>query len=67
MHGRWSPVWVAKNSHLALSLVVIHNLDLVWFGVVPNETNPVLSINANTVLAFSIAVQPLQPITRGRM
>jgi len=42
--------------------MVVRDLDLVGVSFPPLETNAVLVIHANAVLAFPIAPQPLQPV-----
>jgi hypothetical protein len=42
--------------------MVIRYLHLVWSVISPNETNPILLINANTMLASPISLQCFQPI-----
>jgi len=42
--------------------VVIHNFNLVRVALAPYEANPPLVVDPNTVLAFSVSAQALQPI-----
>ena len=45
--------------------MIIRDFDPRWAGIGPDETDPILIVDANTVLAFAIAGKSLQPITRG--
>jgi hypothetical protein len=43
--------------------VVIDNLDLVRFVILPAKANPVLVVDAYAVLALAVAPQRLQPVS----
>jgi len=42
--------------------VIIRDLNFVRVTLAPLETNAVLIVDANAVLAFAIAAQPLKPV-----
>lgn len=44
--------------------MVIDDLNLVGIAISPSEANPVLVVDPQTPLAFPIAFEPLQPVTR---
>jgi hypothetical protein len=46
--------------------VVISNLDVERMAALPTKANPVLVVDANTVLPCPISLQRLQTVRRGR-
>jgi hypothetical protein len=46
--------------------LVIGNLDIERVAVIPSKADPVLVVDANTVLSCAISLQRLQSIRRGR-
>jgi hypothetical protein len=46
--------------------MVIHDFHLLRISAAPNETNPPLVIDADAVLAGTIAFQGFQPVARRR-
>jgi hypothetical protein len=46
--------------------VIIRDLDIAGIAISPDKTDPVLIIDANTVLAVTIAFQSLQTVARKR-
>ena|SRR5438105_2301579 len=44
--------------------MMIHNFDLVGVCVMPAKANPPLVIYSDAVLAFTVAFQRLQPVSR---
>jgi hypothetical protein len=52
--------------HAAGGLVVVRDFDFVGIAVSPEEANPVLLINADTVLAAPVAAKRFEVITRRR-
>src|SRR5271157_1101561 len=44
--------------------MIVHNLDVAWsrLAVLPIETNPPLRVDADAVLARSVAAQRLEPV-----
>ncbi len=55
-----------NHRHLSKSktLMVIHDLDPVWTRIRPDETNPILVINPQAMLPFTVTAQDLQPVSR---
>lgn len=49
--------------HIAAS-VVVHDFDLVRIAAVPIEANPILPVDSDAVLPFTVAAQLFQPIRR---
>ncbi len=43
--------------------MIINDFHLIWACACPRETNPVLIIDSNTILAFTLSRELLQPIT----
>ena len=43
--------------------MIINDFHLIWAWVCPRETNPVLIIDSNTILACTLSCELLQPIT----
>jgi hypothetical protein len=46
--------------------VIVHDLDILWPAIGPNEADAPLVVDANAVLSRTIPFQLLQPIARGR-
>jgi len=44
--------------------VIVHDLHIVGVPVVPDETDPVLIVDANAVLATPVARERLEPVAR---
>jgi hypothetical protein len=49
---------------LLLSLVVVHDLDLVGIPISPHKADPPLVVDSNTVLTTPVTTQRFQPIRR---
>jgi hypothetical protein len=45
--------------------VVVSDFDLAGIAVLPTKADPILVIDANTVLAFSVPLERLEMIARG--
>src|ERR1700722_6122682 len=58
---RTSPGWIANTVSIQTS-VVIDNLYLIGVGIPPDETDPILIVNADGVLSFSIFDQRFQVV-----
>jgi hypothetical protein len=55
-----------NNSIPKFSSVIVHYLNIVRVSFTPGEADPPLVVDADTVLAVTIAFQRLQPITPNR-
>ena len=44
--------------------MIVHDLDIVSVPFAPDETDPVLVVDANRMLAFAVALERFQPVPR---
>ena len=55
-----------KKQHRKRSSVVVHYLDIVGVSFTPGKADPPTVVDANAVLAFTVALQRLQPVAANR-
>src|SRR4051812_22597092 len=62
--GRWVGNRRCTRAATGARLVVVRDFDVVGIAVLPSETDPILFVDANAVLATTRTTEQFQTITR---